>query len=164
MRAADKSASLSGPFRNFLLTIEEMAAAALEYTAFDDAIADEWVRGYDSAWLEQDWDRLRLYLAPEVELVSPDFCSALLGRAAVMESWRALMSRWQVHKYELADLNGYRSGPVAIVTYRWRLDRTFAGRRSEITGRDVLILRRASNSWQLVWRAQVEVREIARFD
>ncbi len=136
--------------------IRKIDSVPLESIAFDNTIAGEWVHAYDSAWLDQEWDRLRLYLAPDVEFVSPDFSSGLIGRAAVMESWRAVMSRSKIHKYDVKDLNGYRSGPVGIITYRWQLDRTIGTKRYQTRGRDLLILRSTSELWQLVWRAQLE--------
>lgn len=129
-----------------------------ESVAFDDATADEWVRSYDSAWLAQDWDRLRLYLAPDVEFVAPDFHSALIGRAAVMENWRALMSRSRIHKYAVTELSAYRSGPVGIITHGWQLEQTLGDEQSVMTGRDLLVLRSVSSLWQLVWRVQMEAR------
>jgi len=39
-----------------------------------------------------------------------------------------------------------------VITYRWQLDCTIGTRRTQTSGRDVLVLRAVGDAWQLVWR------------
>lgn len=122
---------------------------------FDDLVAAEWVHRYDAAWLGKDWARVRAHLSDDVEFLSGDFGNPLRGRAAVLESIRTVLERLQVHEYNATDLTSHRSGPVAVITYRWQMEWTVGTARRSSSGRDVLILRSESGEWRLIWRAQL---------
>ena len=122
---------------------------------FDDLGAAEWVHRYDAAWLGKDWTRLEASLSDDVEFLSRDFASPLLGRAAVLDSIRTFMQRVQVHEYNATDLTSHRSGPVAVVTYRWQMHWTAGEAHRSSSGRDVLVLRKDNGDWRLVWRVQL---------
>jgi ketosteroid isomerase-like protein len=122
---------------------------------FDDLVAAEWVHRYDAAWLGKDWARVRASLSEDVEFLSGDFASPLKGRRAVLESIRAFLERVHVHEYNATDLTSHRSGPVAVVNYRWQMEWTLGAAHRSSSGRDVLVLRNTSGEWLLVWRAQL---------
>jgi hypothetical protein len=122
---------------------------------FDDLLAAQWVHRYDAAWLARDWGRLQASLSEHVEFLSRDFASPLLGRAAVLDGIRAFLERVQVHEYNATDLRSHRSGPVAVVTYRWQMEWTAGETHRASSGRDVLVLRNESGEWRLVWRVQL---------
>ena len=122
---------------------------------FDDLVAAEWVHHYDAAWLGRDWARVRESLAEEVEFLAADFASPLVGRTAVLDGLRTFMQRVQVHEYNATDLKSHRSGPVAVVTYRWQMEWSAGEAHRSSSGRDVLVLRHESGDWRLVWRAQL---------
>lgn len=120
----------------------------------DDLTAARWVRDYDAAWLEQDWDSLARQLAPSVEFVVPGLADVLIGREAVLEALRNAVCRMVIHEYNTTNITGYDRGPVGIVVYHWRLDCSVGSRRLQTTGRDVLLLSEAGGRWVLTWRGQ----------
>jgi ketosteroid isomerase-like protein len=122
---------------------------------FDDPVAAEWVHRYDAAWLGKDWGRVHASLCEDVQFLSPDFAGPLVGRTAVLDGMRTFLDRVQVHEYNATDLQSHHSGPVAVVTYRWQMHWTAGGAQRSSAGRDVLVLRRESGDWRLVWRAQL---------
>jgi ketosteroid isomerase-like protein len=121
----------------------------------DDLAAAVWVQAYDAAWLGRDWMTLERYLAPDIALMSPAFTTAIVGRDAVVAHLRAMMSGVCIHEYNATDLKGHSSGSVGVITYRWQLDWTVDRKRRPLSGRDILVLRAVSESWQLMWRVQV---------
>ena len=120
----------------------------------DDLAAARWVQAYDAAWLGQDWDGLAELLAPNVEFVVPGLADALVGRAVILESLREALGCMVIHDYNATELTGCDRGSVGIINYRWSLDSSVCGRRSQSTGRDVLVLKAIEGRWQLVWRGQ----------
>jgi ketosteroid isomerase-like protein len=122
---------------------------------FDDLVAAEWVHHYDAAWLSKDWAGVQASLAEDVEFLSRDFASPLLGRSAVLDGLRTFLERVEVHEYNATDLQSHRSGPVAVVTYRWEMQWTAGEAHRSSSGRDVLVLRHENGDWRLVWRAQL---------
>jgi ketosteroid isomerase-like protein len=124
-------------------------------SVLDDLAAAVWVQAYDAAWLGRDWTTLERCLAPDIALMSPAFTTAIVGRDAVLAHLRAMMCGVQIHEYNATDLKGHSSGAVGVITYRWQLDWTVDRARRPLSGRDILVLRAASESWQLMWRVQV---------
>jgi ketosteroid isomerase-like protein len=122
---------------------------------FDDLVAAEWVHRYDAAWLGRDWARVRASLAEDVEFLSRDFAGPVVGREAVLKSIRTFLQRVRVHEYNATDLKSHRSGPVAVITYRWQMEWTAGEAHRSSSGRDVLVLRGEGGDWRLVWRAQL---------
>jgi Domain of unknown function (DUF4440) len=143
-----------GPSPNNPGTPDGRCGRALN-AGMDDLLAAQWVHRYDAAWLGQDWARVQASLSDDVEFYSRDFTSRLLGRAAVLDSICAFMQRVQVHEYNATDLTGHRSGPVAVVTYRWEMQWTAGEAHRSSSGRDVLVLRSENGDWRLLWRAQL---------
>jgi hypothetical protein len=66
-----------------------------------------------------------------------------------------MMSGAHVHEYNATDLRGHSAGTIGVITYRWQLDWSVDHKHREASGRDILVLRRMSEGWQLVWRAEV---------
>jgi ketosteroid isomerase-like protein len=122
---------------------------------FDDLVAAEWVHRYDAAWLGKDWARVQASLSEDVQFLSRDFASPLVGRRAVLEGMRTFLERVDVHEYNATDLRSHRSGPVAVVTYRWQMQWSAGEAHRSSSGRDVLVLHRDNGDWRLVWRAQL---------
>jgi Domain of unknown function (DUF4440) len=98
---------------------------------------------------------LERYLAPDIALMSPAFTTAVVGRDAVLAHLRAMMSGVRIHEYNATDIKGHSSGTVGAITYRWQLDWTVDRERRPLSSRDILVLRAASESGQLMWRVQV---------
>jgi len=130
------------------------ARAAAAVGILDDYAAAVWVQGYDAAWLSDDWKALEKYLAPDVTLMLAGLSEAIFGRAAVLAHVRATMTGAHVHEYNATDLAGHSALAIGIITYRWQLDWTLNHKRREASGRDILVLRRVREGWQLVWRAE----------
>jgi Domain of unknown function (DUF4440) len=122
--------------------------------SLNDSTGAAWVQAYNVAWLGRRWSGLEKMLAPDITLMSTNFAQAIVGREAVLNYLRALMQRTYVHEYAVADLKGYTSGSVGIITYRWQLDRTVARERRSGAGRDILVLKSEASGWQLTWRGQ----------
>lgn len=122
--------------------------------SLDDLKAATWVKAYGSAWLGGRWRELEKMLAPDVTLMSTDSTDAVEGREAVLDHLRRLRQRACVHDYAVAEMKGYVSGSVGVITYRWQLDWTVAVERRSGTGDDILVLRPAGRGWQLSWRGQ----------
>lgn len=135
-------------------TLKAQARVA-EPAVLDDLGAAVWVQAYDAAWLARDWNTLERYLVPDISLMSPGFVTTIVGRDAVLAHLRAMMSGVRIHEYNTTDVKGHSSGPVGVVTYRWQLDWTVDHERRPLSGRDILVLRAASEGWQLMWRVQV---------
>lgn len=143
--------------RKAAMNIIRRSASAHEFrrNGLDDLAAAVWVQAFDAAWLGQDWATLEQYFAAEVAVLLADFTTTIVGRAAVINHFRAMMTGAQVHEYNATDLTGHSAGDTGVVCYRWQLDWTVDGKRRASSGRDILVLRSRVEGWQLVWRAQV---------
>jgi ketosteroid isomerase-like protein len=129
-------------------------AGATAVGVLDDLAAAVWVQAYDAAWFSRDWPALEKCLAPDVVVMLDGFSTAISGRASVLAHIRAMMSGAHVYEYNATDLTGHTAGTIGVITYRWQLDWSVSHKRRESSGRDVLVLRRIREGWQLVWRAE----------
>jgi Domain of unknown function (DUF4440) len=120
--------------------------------ALDELAVALWVRRYEAAWLDRDWNQLERCLAADVAMLSPGMSVSIVGRKAVLAHLRAMMREVDVHEYNTTDLDGRFSGGLGIVSYQWQLDWTVQHRRQQLNGRDVLLLQVTARGWQLLRR------------
>lgn len=140
--------------RSSILSSGEGVVASGE-SPLDDLAAAIWVQAYDAAWLGRDWGALERYFARDVVVMLAGFSVTITGRAAVLAHLRAMMCGAEVHEYNATDLRGHSVREIGVITYRWQLDCTVDHHRRATSGRDILVLRRAHEGWQLVWRVQM---------
>jgi hypothetical protein len=131
-----------------------LAEFARETLVLDDSTAATWVDAFDAAWLGSRWTELETLLERYVTLTSSDFSRSIVGRDAALRHLRVQRARTQIHEHAVADLRGYTSGRIGIITYRWQRDWTVDRERRSGAGRDILVLQPSSKGWRLSWRGQ----------
>jgi hypothetical protein len=135
----------------FTQTLKRSPAPEIDRLSLDDLSGAVWVQAYNTAWLGRRWSELEKMFEPDVTMRLSDFAQPIVGREAVLSHLRTALDRMHVHEYRVADLKGWPSGSVGIITYRWQCDCTVAGERRLRVGRDTLILKPRAPAWQLTW-------------
>jgi hypothetical protein len=131
-----------------------LAEFARDTLVLEDATAAAWVDAFDAAWLASHWTELETLLERDVTLASTDFSRSIVGRHAALRHLRAQRARTQIHEHAVADLRGYTSGRIGVITYRWQRDWTVDRERRSGAGRDILVLQPSLDGWRLAWRGQ----------
>jgi hypothetical protein len=117
----------------------------------EDEIQDI-VRGINEAWLERRPADLARFLHDEIVMAPPGFQGHVRGRQAAVDSYEQFAAAATVHAADFDEPNVQAWGDTAVATYRFTLDYAMGGVRIQDTGWDVLVLRRAADTWQVVWR------------
>jgi ketosteroid isomerase-like protein len=113
------------------------------------------VEAMDRCWIEQRFDDLSAFLAPDVVVVAPDGATRLEGLSAAVESYRSFMVRAKIAWFKSRDHVVTERGDAAIVEYRWNMAWRTDGAAHEATGREIVMLARRAGAWRIVWRTQL---------
>ncbi len=119
----------------------------------EDLIA--FVEGMDRCWMEQRFEDLSAYIAPDVIMVSPGGKQRMEGINAAVESYREFMARCKVHRFRTYDHVVTERGAAAVVEYDWEMSWHDQGADHDTKGREVLTLSRRESGWRVVWRTQL---------
>ena len=125
----------------------------------------EVVERLNAAWPAGDFDQLREILHPDVVLVAhrPGGGQRLVGRDAVIQSYREFVDQALIPKFELAEPEIDVFGATAIASCPYRIEYEIGGRRWTGGGHDLLVLQEGDSGWRVVWRTLLagEEQEIA---
>jgi len=116
----------------------------------------EFVRQMDCCWIEQRFDDLPDYLAPEITVVTP-FGRRFQGLAVIVENYREFMGRNEVRSFVPSDFYVTEAGDAAVVEYTWTMEWADKEQIHNAKGREVLALSRRDGAWRIFWRTQIPV-------
>lgn len=95
---------------------------------------------------------LRPFFHEQVQFVAPDLSSTIKGRDAALNSYREFRESSEVHSYEQGDPDINLFGTTAVVTYPFAMRYTFNNQTSHESGRDLMVMIKQDEQWQVVWR------------
>jgi uncharacterized protein (TIGR02246 family) len=116
---------------------------------------EELVRAMNDAWLARRWDELAAYFAEDVVALPPGGAARIVGRDAMVESYRAFTSTAEVHAFELESVDVDVFGGTAVATARFRVSYSVGAEILAESGADITVLAGRPDGWQIVWRTQV---------
>lgn len=123
----------------------------------------QFIRDMNAAWLEGRIDDLDSYFAKNVVLVPPGSQDRIVGREAMVESFRQYAEQATTHDFEETALLVDVMGTIAVATLQFRIHYEFEGHEYKEVGQEILILTRTEQGWQILWRTQIpgETKEVA---
>jgi uncharacterized protein (TIGR02246 family) len=107
------------------------------------------------AWLSGDAERAGALFADDAVMVAPDLAKVGASRAAMVEGFVQYAAQATTHSFAETKRSIHVRGALAVVTYTYDVDYTFAGTRSRESGQEVLVLAKEAGVWRAVWRTQV---------
>jgi ketosteroid isomerase-like protein len=115
----------------------------------------EVVERLNAAWSAGEFDQLVDVFDPGVVLVafSPEGAHRVVGRDAVIQSYREFAEQSVLHQFELQQPELDVFGTTAIATCPYTIDYEIGGRRWIGEGRDLLVLHEGEEGWKVVWRS-----------
>ena len=121
--------------------------AGLDIVGLEGRVRDEDL----VAWLEGRFDDLLQYFHPDVVLAQPGLAKRVVGRGAMIESYRQM---GKIHSYTPGEIQV--DGTVS--TMPWEIDYTIEGQRYRESGWDLLVFGKREGRWVVVWRTVVVER------
>lgn len=109
------------------------------------------------SWRNRRYDELRDCFHDSAVMVAPGFSRRVLGRDAIVESYREFMDRSTLDSYSEAPATIDAVENTAVAHYRWEMVWTSGGKQDRASGHDLFVFVRESESgrWKAVWRTMV---------
>ena len=116
---------------------------------------DAFLDRFDRAWLERDWEALSDCFLEQVVMVLPGFARKVLGREAMLQSYREFMGRAEIEAFETKERSIDIFGDMAVTAVKWRMKWTSEGKSYDEEGRELLVLVKREGAWKAAWRTMV---------
>lgn len=125
-----------------------------EHTTEAEATVGQLVRDLNQAWLDGRIDELQRFFAEDVVTALQEG-SRIVGREAVIASFRRFTERATTHSFEEHELVVDTFKSTAVATLRFRILYEVEGDVFDEIGREYLVLERSADGWRVVWRTQI---------
>lgn len=109
----------------------------------------------NEAWLSGRIDELGRFFAPDVIIAPPGDRDRIIGREAVVESFRHNTEQAITHRFDELDLRVDVTATVAVAVLRFSIRYEIGGATYEETGRDIFVMAPSEGSWRIIWRTQI---------
>lgn len=117
------------------------------------------IQDMNAAWLEGRLDGLGQYFADNAVIAPPGGQNRVVGRDAVVDSFRQYNEQATTHAFEQRDLQIDTMGSTAVARLYFRVRYEYDGSIHEENGQDILVLTRSGGEWRIVWRTQLAEAE-----
>jgi ketosteroid isomerase-like protein len=119
------------------------------------ASVEDLVRAMNRSWTEHRWEDLVSFFAEDVVALPPGGGRRIIGREAMVESYRGFTGAAEVHAFELTGVDVDIFGGTAVATARFEIRYSIGAAMSVESGADVTVLARRPDGWVIVWRTQI---------
>jgi ketosteroid isomerase-like protein len=115
------------------------------------------IENLNEAWQAGRFDELDAFYHPDVVLLPPDSGEPIVGRAAVVTSYRDFFEAANLHEFQTTSLETYAFDSTAVCHMRFEIEYTIDSGRFRETGLEVYVLTiPTSQETQpvIIWRSQ----------
>ena len=113
------------------------------------------IRGMNDAWRSGRFDDLHQYFAEDVVMVAPGGGMRMMGREAMIDSFRQYTEQATTHNFDETGLDVDVFEGTAVASLRFDVDYELDGTRYQESGIDLLVLEHGDTGWLIVWRTQI---------
>jgi Domain of unknown function (DUF4440) len=108
------------------------------------------VRSLNDAWTKEKGERLSEYFHPRMVAITPVDKYRRKGAAKCIEGWQGFAKATTIHSWHEDDPDIELFGDTAVVTYYYVMDVTMGPNRLNLSGRDMLVVKKDKGRWWLV--------------
>ena len=108
------------------------------------------VRALNDAWTKEKGERLSEYFHPRMVAITPVDRHRLKGAVQCIQGWQAFAQASTIHSWREDDPDIELFGDTAVVTYYYVMDVTMGPNRLNLTGRDMLVVKKETGRWWLI--------------
>lgn len=114
----------------------------------------------NQAWRTNNPFAMSPHLHPDIIMKFPGFSGEVIGRDALLESFKEFTTNARVLEYQESNEQIDVIGDCAVVTFQFEMLYERATYQERSKGRDLWIFHRISDSWVAVWRTMMELEEV----
>ena len=118
------------------------------------------MRKINSSWRSGSPENMRIYLDPEIMIKIPGNSGEIIGREALIDSFKEFWTNAQVLEYSESDEYISIIGDRAVVAFKFGMIYQRENYRDKSSGRDIWIFEKKNGNWLAVWRTMIDVNEI----
>lgn len=119
------------------------------------------MRAINRAWLEGRVDDLGRMVHPEIVMTLPGFAGRIRGSADFLLGFKEFCDSATILQFEESDQQVDRISQTAVLAFRYDMLYERLGQRYRATGRDLWVFEEKEGEWLAVWRAMLDMEEIA---
>jgi ketosteroid isomerase-like protein len=112
----------------------------------------EVVTAVNQAWRDGRFEELGSLFHPDAVIVGPDLTPVARGRDACVQSYAEFSAAATVHEFDETWVRLHEYGNAAVVGYEYRIRYEFKDGAYDERGREVILLVRRDETWQVAWR------------
>lgn len=113
------------------------------------------IEGLNDCWLNDKLENMEMFFHKQVVLLQPGTNKKVIGREAMIESYRDFVESSEVSDFRTKDLTIDVFEDTAIVFYTFRIKYRVETTNYDEDGSEILILHRHNERWLIVWRTQM---------
>ncbi len=119
------------------------------------------MRQINKAWLDGRLEDLAPMIHPKIVMVFPGFTGHAQGKEAFLAGFQDFCQNAKTLEYQERDLEADIAADTAVVSFRYEMVYERSGERYRSTGRDLWVFHMEGESWVAIWRAMLDVDEVA---
>jgi ketosteroid isomerase-like protein len=105
-----------------------------------------------ASWLNKQYDDIGLFIAEHAVIAPPGSTARVRGRAAYIQSYRDYDQAATTLAFTPEEPEIDIIGDVAVALCPFVVVYELEGERHQAVGRDMLVLARRADAWQVIWR------------
>ena len=123
---------------------------------------EQFVHNLNTTWQQGNVDELTRFYHAEVVLLPPDAGEPIVGRRAVIDSYREFSTAATLHEFTINSLDVFDFKTTAVVHMRFVVEFSLGEQRLREGGLEVYLLDLINTEPVIVWRSQniLDSREI----
>lgn len=115
----------------------------------------ELIEEMNNAWLHGKPEDVSQFLDDNVVFVAPGFTATVSGADVCTDTFKQFVEKAKVSEFATSDERVDVWQDTAVMSYKFKIDYEMSGTIREETGRDLYTLRRAGDTWKIVWRGML---------
>ena len=120
---------------------------------------EQLVRKLQNTWLENRVADLTPFFDENVVFCSPGRTERIVGKEAMIESYKQFLSASTVHNFQITnlDIDIFHATAIAVLTFNVSYE--LKDKIYDEKGTDIMVLRKSKSNWKIVWRTQIPMHD-----
>ena len=110
----------------------------------------KFIRALNDAWTKEKGERLSEYFHPRMVAITPVDKFRLKSASQCIAGWQGFAQASTIHSWREDDPDIELFGDTAVVTYYYAMDVTMGTNRMNLSGRDMLVVKKEDGRWWLI--------------
>lgn len=120
---------------------------------------EQLVRKLQNTWLENRVADLAAFFDENVVFFSPGRTERIVGKEAMIESYKQFLSASTVHNFQITNLHIDIFDTTAVAVLTFDVSYELQDKTYDEKGNDIMILNKRNSNWKIVWRTQIPVQD-----